>query len=270
MINNPKVTVVTVCYNAEAEIEATMRSVLEQSYDNLEYIIVDGASKDRTLDIVREVCSSYPSADITLKSEPDKGIFDAMNKGIDLATGDWINFMNVGDTFADKDAIRDFFQMADLTPPNDIIYGDTILKYPFGNYYMDCKPHHEKNLRWCHQSLFARVSLMKHMHFNIKYKCSADYNFIVQSQKLGSRLVYFPRVVAYYKDYGGYSTTHRCRVVIDSYEIEGRSKDFMYYYLVVRNFIQSTFHIRIFLKDEMKAKKRAVECNSRFRKIEDF
>ena len=267
-MNNPKITVVTVCYNAEAEIEATMRSVLDQSYDNIEYIIVDGASKDRTLDIVREVCSSYPSADITLKSEPDKGIFDAMNKGIDLATGDWINFMNVGDTFADKDAIRDFFQMADLTSPNDIIYGDTILKYPFGSYYKDCKPHHEKNLRWFHQSLFARVSLMKRMHFNVKYKYNADHHFIVQSQKQGSRLVYYPRVVACYKDYDGYSTTHRCERLIDTYEIEGWPKDFQYYYLVVRNFIQSTFHIRKFWGDAEKERIKEVERNARLRKID--
>lgn len=270
IMNHPKITVVTVCYNAEVEIEATMRSVLEQTYDNLQYIIVDGASKDQTLSVVRNVMRSYPSADIIVKSEPDQGIFDAMNKGIDLATGDWINFMNVGDTFADRDAIRDFFQIADLTPPIDIIYGDTILKYPFGCYYKDCKPHYEKNITWCHQSLFARVSLMKRMHFDVKYKCNADHNFIVQSQKQGSLLVYYPRAVACFKDYDGYSTINSCKRVIDTYEIEGWPKDFQYYYLVVRDFIQSTFHIRRFWRDDMKEKMRSVECNTRLRKIEDL
>lgn len=269
-MDNPKITVVTVCYNAEAEIEATMRSVLNQSYGNLEYILVDGLSKDNTLAIIKRVSTEYPSAKITILSEPDKGIFDAMNKGIDLATGDWINFMNVGDVFADKDAIRDFFRIADIGSPNDIIYGDTILKYPFGYYYKDCKPKNEKNITWCHQSIFARVSLMKRMHFNIRYKFNADHNFIVQSQRQGSRLVYFPRVVSCYKDYDGYSTVNSCKRLIDTYEIEGWPKDCKYYYLVVRDFIQSTFHIQNFWRDLEAQKLRSVENNSRLRKITDF
>ena len=265
----PKITVVTVCYNAAAEIASTMRSVLNQSYDNLEYILVDGASKDDTLDIIQKVCAEFPSADITVRSEPDNGIFDAMNKGIELATGDWINFMNAGDMFADANVVRDFFHIADLTPPNDIIYGDTILKYPFGCYYKDCKPKHAANITWCHQSLFARVSLMKRMRFNVRYKYNADHNFIVQSQKQGRRLVYFPRVVACYKDYDGFSTLNTCKRTIDTYEIEGWPKDWRYYYLVVRNFIQSTFHIRSFRGNLEARKLQSVEANTRLRRIAD-
>lgn len=268
-MNNPKITVVTVCYNAEAEIEATMRSVLSQSYSNLEYILIDGASKDSTLAIIEKVSAAYPAVNIVIKSEPDKGIFDAMNKGIDLATGDWINFMNVGDIFADKDAIRDFFRIADTKSPNDIIYGDTILKYPFGSYYKDCKPKDEKNITWCHQSLFARTSLMKRMRFDTRYKFNADHNFIVQSQRQGSRLVYFPRVVSCYKDYDGYSTINSCKRLIDTYEIEGWPKNFNYYYLVVRDFIQSTFHIRNFWRDLEAEKIKSVERNARLKRIAD-
>ena len=104
-----KITVVTVCYNAGGVIEQTMRSVLNQSYSNIEYIIVDGASRDNTLDVVNKVSAEYPQANIVIKSEPDHGIYDAMNKGIGLATGDWINFMNAGDQFVSADTLAKVF-----------------------------------------------------------------------------------------------------------------------------------------------------------------
>lgn len=105
-----KITVVTVCYNASGVIEQTMRSVLSQTYSNMEYVIVDGASKDNTLDIINKVSVEYPQANIVIKSEPDSGIYDAMNKGIGLATGDWINFMNAGDQFVSADTLANVFR----------------------------------------------------------------------------------------------------------------------------------------------------------------
>ena len=88
-----KVSVVTVCLNAVNEIERTMLSVLDQTYTNIEYIVIDGGSTDGTVDIIRK----YQDRIAHFISEPDKGLYDAMNKGIDLATGEWINFMNAGD-----------------------------------------------------------------------------------------------------------------------------------------------------------------------------
>ena len=94
-MNNPKITVVTVCYNAVKDIEKTILSVVNQTYDNIEYIVVDGGSKDGTVNIIQK----YEDRITKWISEPDKGIYDAMNKGILMATGDWINFMNAGDYF---------------------------------------------------------------------------------------------------------------------------------------------------------------------------
>ena len=91
----PKFSVITVCYNAEATIEDTIQSVISQTYHHVEYIIVDGASKDRTMDIVNR----YREHIAIIVSERDKGLYDAMNKGIGLATGDYLCFLNAGDSF---------------------------------------------------------------------------------------------------------------------------------------------------------------------------
>ena len=100
-----KISVVTVCYNAADTIERTMLSVLNQTYHDIEYIIIDGGSTDGTVDIIRK----YADKIAYWASEPDKGIYDAMNKGIKVATGEWINFMNAGDIFCDKNVLTNIF-----------------------------------------------------------------------------------------------------------------------------------------------------------------
>ena len=101
----PKISVVTVCYNAVNDIEKTILSVINQTYPNIEYLIIDGGSTDGTMDIVNK----YKDKIDVIVSEPDKGIYDAMNKGIDRATGDWINFMNAGDCFFEKETVNSVF-----------------------------------------------------------------------------------------------------------------------------------------------------------------
>ena len=83
-----KISVITICYNAVNDIERTIRSVLDQTFDDIEYIVVDGASKDGTPDRVRALFAEYPQRNVKLISEPDKGIYDAMNKGIKAASGE--------------------------------------------------------------------------------------------------------------------------------------------------------------------------------------
>lgn len=116
MPKNPIVSVITVTYNAEEFIERTIKSVITQSYDSIEYVIIDGKSKDKTLDIIKK----YQNKVDILVSEPDKGLYDAMNKSINTATGDYIVFMNAGDCFAATDTLEQAMKGSNNA---DLVYG---------------------------------------------------------------------------------------------------------------------------------------------------
>lgn len=122
-MENPVISVITVCFNAEREIERTMRSVLDQTYENLEYIIVDGASTDGTVGIVKHLAFEYSNRNIRIISEVDNGIYDAMNKGVSVATGDWLNMMNAGDVFTDSMVLTKVFDR-DIPSSISFIYSD--------------------------------------------------------------------------------------------------------------------------------------------------
>lgn len=139
-MNYPIISVVTVSYNTVATIEQTILSVINQTYPNIEYIIIDGGSTDGTIEIIKK----YENRIHFWISEPDNGIYDAMNKGIDKATGQWINFMNAGDCFHDNKVLESLF--GENNYDNCIaIYGNTnlvknglfvgrFLNNPFGKY----------------------------------------------------------------------------------------------------------------------------------------
>ncbi len=116
-----KITIVTVCYNSEKTISKTIESVIGQTYRDIEYIIIDGASKDRTVEIVNKYREKH---NIVLVSEPDTGLYDAMNKAIVIANGKYILFMNSGDIFADEHVVQKMSTY--LESEEDIIYGNVI------------------------------------------------------------------------------------------------------------------------------------------------
>lgn len=120
---NYKLSIITVCYNAENEIARTIESVLKQTFNDFEYIIVDGSSTDSTLNIV----NSYKSSIQQIISEPDKGIYDAMNKGIKMANGEWVIMMNAGDQFASNTVLDEIFSSY-IPDSIDFIYSDVLVK----------------------------------------------------------------------------------------------------------------------------------------------
>ncbi|WP_346862596.1 glycosyltransferase family 2 protein [uncultured Draconibacterium sp.] len=121
---NILISIITVVYNGEKHLEQTIQSVLNQTYPSVEYILIDGGSKDGTLDIIKK----YDDKIAYWISEKDNGIYDAMNKGILAATGEWINFMNAGDTFANEDTIEKVFSKSKYDD-TDIIFGNSIIKF---------------------------------------------------------------------------------------------------------------------------------------------
>jgi glycosyltransferase involved in cell wall biosynthesis len=203
--NMQLITVVTVVRNGEKTLEQTMLSVINQTYANVEYIVVDGASTDGTLDIIRK----YEDRIDYWMSEPDEGIYDAMNKGIDLAAGEWINFMNSGDSFYENNIIRKIFEKDVIS--DDIVYGDVLYVYGFGNFLKKAEPLNlmVKQMVFCHQATFVRFSLMQEIKFDTSFKSSGDYNFFYQCYKLHKSFRYVPFIIATYKAEEGMSRNYK-------------------------------------------------------------
>lgn len=200
----PIISIVTVTYNASSVLEGTILSVLSQSYANIEYIIIDGGSTDETIDIIKK----YEDRISYWVSEPDKGIYDAMNKGIELASGQWINFMNAGDSFCNKDVLQNLLMYLDGKV--DVIYGDTYLlknegkilkkRYPFSKI--------EKHMPFCHQSSFVKTELLKEIPFDVSYKYAADYAFFYNLYKNNKPFLFIDLAIANYDTYGSSSLNH--------------------------------------------------------------
>jgi len=178
-----KITIITVCKNAQDTIEQTIKSVISQDYNNIEYIIIDGKSTDKTLDIVNK----YKNKIKTVISEPDNGIFEAMNKGIKFSTGEIVNFLNAGDGFYKKSTISKVVELF-KKHNSDIIYGDAIL-YDQNNPENNVLKSHKyvdgiSLARWsiCHQALFTKKNVFdKYGDFTNKYKINGDYEWLLRN-----------------------------------------------------------------------------------------
>lgn len=167
----PLITVITVVYNGEKHLEETILSVVNQTYENIEYIIVDGGSTDKTLDVIKK----YENQIDCWVSESDNGIYDAMNKGLSLASGEWINFMNAGDAFWRPDSISDIFCGRYDLQDSDFIYSDTMLDR---KRRLHCSI--EKN-RIIHQALIYKksVHIDAGMYVAQEHFILADYLFFM-------------------------------------------------------------------------------------------
>lgn len=195
---SPKLSVITIVYNNVRDIERTMLSVLNQSYTNIEYIVVDGASTDGTLDIIKK----YENRLATLVSEKDDGIYDAMNKGLALATGDYVLFMNSGDEIYDTETVTKIFATA---PNADIYYGETEM---YDEHWKSLGQRRHKapaHFNWqsfkygmniSHQAIYIKRSLTE--PYNLNYKYSADIDWIIKIAKKATHIVNTRMYVAKY------------------------------------------------------------------------
>ena len=204
-----KVTVITVCFNAENELKRTVESVLSQDYGNLELVIVDGGSKDHTKDYLL----TLPKDRIKWISEPDKGIYDAMNKGVRMSTGDWIIFLNSADTFTGTSVVSQVFD--GITPDNDIIYGDVMKD---GIVKKAEEVHNSHRMFFCHQCVFVRKKLLFECPFDLKYRMSADFKFFKLMVLRNKNFVKKDIPIANF-DQTGISNTHRSAGIAENIRI---------------------------------------------------
>lgn len=194
-------SIITVVRNGDKILENTILNVLNQTYPSIEYIIIDGGSTDKTIDVIKkhEVNIDYWS------SEPDKGIYDAMNKGIMAATGEWVNFMNAGDEFYDLktcESIADFIKYK----RSDLIYGDFLAVSEGINSNLLVKARPLKTIytgmAFCHQSVFVKRELLISRLFDTRYKIAADYNQMLSLYREGYIFSYIEKTLSRIKTAG--------------------------------------------------------------------
>jgi glycosyltransferase involved in cell wall biosynthesis len=196
-----KISILTCTYNSESTIDSTLQSVLSQDYPAVEHIIVDGASKDSTLKKAEEYKRRSDSAssghEVVILSEPDDGLYFAMNKALQMASGDYVVYLNAGDFLPDSRVIAD---IADCAMQTDrlpgVIYGDTDLVDSAGRFVRHRRLSPPKHLTWksfadgmlvCHQAFYALTSLAREVPYNIDYRYSADVDWCIRVMKVSER-----------------------------------------------------------------------------------
>jgi glycosyltransferase involved in cell wall biosynthesis len=187
-----KISVITVCYNNKDGLLKTVKSIINQTYQDLEFIIIDGGSTDGSVELIKEYQKKFS---LTFITESDQGIYDAMNKGIKLSTGEWLNFMNSGDTFYKPDTIEEAAKS--LTDTEDIIYGNTEIVYPdFKTIKNEPEPAKLWRGRIPHQSSFIKSSIMKKYGYNSTNKIVADLEFFMTVYYNGGHLKKINQTIA--------------------------------------------------------------------------
>ena len=219
----PTFSIITVTYNAAATIEATLLSVRQQTYRHFEHLIIDGASKDNTLYII------YKYKDDTIKvfSEPDKGLYDAMNKGIRMASCDYLCFLNAGDTFHEVDTLEKIANTISTTPHGlpSILYGETAIVNA-ERQFLHMRRHKAPDvLTWksfqqgmlvCHQAFLVKRTLAE--PYNLQYKYSSDFDWCIRMMKKAGVISNTHLILIDYLD-EGMTTRHHKESLIERLRI---------------------------------------------------
>lgn len=248
---NIVITVVTVCFNAEQCIEGTIQSVLQQSYKNIEYIIKDGLSRDKTEEKIKKYMVDYP---IQYISSKDDGIYDAMNQAAELAVGQYVIFLNAGDLFASEKVVTQIVEQIKKNHYPDLIYGDGIFVSPNNVVLKQTMSKLATHKLWyilggsiCHQCIFAKANLLKEFPFLLEYSICADREWMIQMLEKGKRFIHTNVEVA--------------RCLEDGYSLQNITK----YEQETRTYIQKHFPILKYvwyLLENVKRDKRISICLS--------
>lgn len=228
-----KFSIITCTYNASEVLQRTLDSVMSQTWWQIEHIIVDGASKDSTMAMAeayrRRSAEEETEHDIIIKSEPDRGLYDAMNKGLQLATGDYVVFLNAGDVLPTDETLENISN--DVNERSDgrlpaVLYGDTNIVDNNGELLRPRRLVPPDDLSWrsfrhgmlvCHQAFYVRTDIAKAEPYNLKYRFSADVDWCIRvmkrAEKEGLPLLRLPEVVVNYLDGGMTNKNHRASLI---------------------------------------------------------
>ncbi|MBU1833736.1 MAG: glycosyltransferase [Gammaproteobacteria bacterium] len=230
--DRPLLSIITVTFNCEDCLEPTIESVVSQSFRDVEYLIIDGGSKDRTLEIATKFCGKGLD---DLVSEPDSGIYDAMNKGVKRAQGQWVLFLNAGDFFVTEQVIERIFSRK-IPSDTEVLYGNHILLYGDGRERL-IKAGRAKDLwkgsQFCHQSAFVRRELLVENMFSLERRLAADYEFFHNAWIGGAKFHFIDDVVVKYQK-GGVSDVNRVEVINEWRDIAGPKYFFWFNILLLR------------------------------------
>jgi glycosyltransferase involved in cell wall biosynthesis len=244
-------TIITVCFNSSSTIEDTLKSIEKIKNDKIEYIIIDGGSSDESLSIIE----GYNDIVDILISEADNGIYDAMNKGLKLATGNWIAFLNSDDYYSQKSFIETFNYLKTM-PDFDIVYGNIVRlsadeRKPFCKSKPKLLKYLKKGMAVYHPSMFVKAICYKNYGaFSTEYKLASDYKFILNAYISGAKFKYIDSDITYF-DTGGSTGKHIFKSWREAQNIQielGESKllALIYFYtLVLKRKLLTLFRTKI-------------------------
>lgn len=242
----PRLSIITVTYNAGAVLQRTLESVAAQDYPHIEHVLIDGASKDNTLTLLQAHAAQMPHS--VLISEPDKGLYDAMNKGLARATGDYVLFLNAGDELADSHTLTEIFASA---PAADVYYGHALLVDLDGKPHGLRLPHPPEKLNWkslqwgmsvCHQAFIVKRNLA--VTYDLSYRICADIDWMIRTLRQVNRAQYTGGVVCRFL-MDGLSSNRRKQAWWERYKVlekhYGRLPNLLnHLYIAVRFFVRKT------------------------------
>ncbi len=261
-----KFTIVTITYNAARVFMRTAESVMRQGYPCVEHLIIDGASTDGTKELALRYKKMSDEAanghEVRIVSEPDRGLYDAMNKGLRLASGDYVCFMNAGDFFPDGSILATICTNAGLSalleggkPLPAVVYGDTDLVDNDGNYLRRRRLAPPERLTWrsfrqgmlvCHQAFYARADIAVRTPYDLRYRHSADVDWCIrvmkEAERMGLPLVNAHATVADYQREGQSTEYHRASL-LERFDIMRR-----HYGLLATITMHAWFVVRAVLK----------------------
>ena len=240
MVLKPKISIVTVSYNDAENLEITLKKSIAQTYPNKEIIVIDGGSNDNS----KEIIKVYKSDLAYSISEPDNGIYDAMNKGIQVAKGEWVIFMNSGDWFFDDNVLKEIFEN-DIPGNPNFIYGNHEVRYANGlrRTHVASKPleYLKKNNVFSHQALFSKTSVLRAHPYEIKYSMVADFESFFYHYKTGHEFLFMNKKISSITAGGvsevrGYTSCNQRKNIVFQYE-SGILLSLYYTFFQVRLFL---------------------------------